>query len=193
MVVLSAGLKAISSDVIEAARVDGANEFQIFRRIILPLVSPTIAVVATTLVIQSLKIFDIVWVMTAGNYNTDVIATQMYKQLFNYQNFGLSGALAVILLLAIIPVMLVSINRFRGQEETDERTGQTISAKDGCKCFRHRWTRFLARFPLHVVIIVLALLWMTPTVGLLISSFRPANLISTQAGGRLSRPLSSLP
>jgi alpha-glucoside transport system permease protein len=118
MVVLSASLKGISSEVLEAARVDGANEFQIFWRIILPLVSPTIAVVATTLVIQSLKIFDIVWVMTAGNYNTDVIATQMYKQLFNYQNFGLSSALAVILLLAIIPVMLVSLNRFRGQEET---------------------------------------------------------------------------
>lgn len=118
MVVLSAGLKGISKEVIEAARVDGANEFQIFRRIILPLVSPTIAVVFTTLVIQALKIFDIVWVMTAGNYDTDVIATQMYKQLFNYQNFGKAGALAVILLLAIIPVMLASINRFRSQEET---------------------------------------------------------------------------
>ena len=118
MVVLSAGLKSISTEIIEAARVDGANEFQIFRKIILPLVSPTIAVVATTLIIQALKIFDIVWVMTAGNYDTDVIATQMYKQLFNYQNFGMSGALAVILLLAIIPIMLISINRFRGQEET---------------------------------------------------------------------------
>jgi alpha-glucoside transport system permease protein len=118
MVVLSAGLKGISSEVIEAARVDGASEFQIFRKIILPLVSPTIAVVATTLVIQSLKIFDIVWVTTAGNFNTDVIATMMYKQLFNYQDFGKSGALAVILLLAIIPVMLVSVRRFRGQEET---------------------------------------------------------------------------
>jgi alpha-glucoside transport system permease protein len=118
MVVLSAGLKGISTEVIEAARVDGANEFQIFRKIILPLVSPTISVVATTLVIQALKIFDIVWVMTAGNYNTDVIATMMYKQLFNYQDFGKSGALAVILLLAIIPIMLISISRFRSQEET---------------------------------------------------------------------------
>jgi alpha-glucoside transport system permease protein len=118
MVVLSAGLKGISSEVIEAARVDGANELQIFWRIILPLVSPTIAVVATTLVIQSLKIFDIVWVMTAGNYGTDVIATLMYKQLFNFRNFGVSSALAVILLLAIIPIMLISIRRFRSQEET---------------------------------------------------------------------------
>jgi alpha-glucoside transport system permease protein len=117
MVILSAGLKGISSEVIEAARVDGASEFQIFRRIILPLVSPTIAVVATTLVIQSLKIFDIVWVMTSGNFNTDVIATQMYKQMFNFNDFGKSGALAVILLLAIIPVMLISIRRFQRQEE----------------------------------------------------------------------------
>jgi alpha-glucoside transport system permease protein len=118
MVILSAGLKGISSEVIEAARVDGANEFQIFRRIILPLVSPTIAVVATTLVIQSLKIFDIVWVMTAGNYGTEVIATAMYKQMFNFNDFGKAGALAVILLLAIIPIMLISIRRFRSQEET---------------------------------------------------------------------------
>jgi alpha-glucoside transport system permease protein len=69
-------------------------------------------------VIQSLKIFDIVWVMTAGNYGTDVIATLMYKQLFNFRNFGVSSALAVILLLAIIPIMLISIRRFRSQEET---------------------------------------------------------------------------
>jgi alpha-glucoside transport system permease protein len=118
MVVLSAGLKGISKEVLEAARVDGANEFQIFRRITLPLISPTIALVATTMVIQALKIFDIVWVMTAGNYGTDVIATQMYKQLFNYQNFGRAGALAVILFLAILPVIFISINRFRAQEET---------------------------------------------------------------------------
>lgn len=118
MVVLSAGLKGISTEVLEAAQVDGATSFQVFRKIILPLVSPTIAVVATTLVIQALKIFDIVWVMTAGNYGTDVIATSMYKQLFNFQDFGRSGALAVILLLAIIPIMLISINRFRSQEET---------------------------------------------------------------------------
>jgi alpha-glucoside transport system permease protein len=118
MVVLSAGLKGISKEVIEAARVDGANEFQIFRRITLPLISPTIALVATTMVIQALKIFDIVWVMTAGNSGTDVIATQMYKQLFNYQDFGKAGALAVILFLAILPVIFISIGRFRAQEET---------------------------------------------------------------------------
>jgi len=113
MVVLSAGLKGISTEVIEAARVDGATEWQVVRRIIIPMLAPTIAVVVTTLVIQSLKIFDIVWVMTSGNFNTDVIATMMYKQMFNYQDFGKAGALAVILFLAIIPVMLISIRRIR--------------------------------------------------------------------------------
>lgn len=117
MVILSAGLKGIPTEVIEAARVDGAGEWQIFWRIILPILSPTIAVVATTLIIQALKTFDVVWVMTAGNYNTDVIATYMYKEMFNYRDFGRAGALAVILLLAILPVMLVNIRRFRSQEK----------------------------------------------------------------------------
>ena len=116
MVILSAGLKGIPTEVIEAARVDGASEWQVFWRVILPILSPTIAVVATTLIIQALKTFDIVWVMTAGNYGTDVVATQMYKEMFNFRDFGLAGALAVILLLAILPVILINIRRFRVQE-----------------------------------------------------------------------------
>jgi alpha-glucoside transport system permease protein len=116
MVILSAGLKGIPSEIMEAARVDGASEWQVFWRITLPILSPTIAVVATTLVIQALKIFDIVWVMTAGNFGTDVVATLMYKQMFNFRDFGKAGALAVVLLLAIIPVMLINIRRFRLQE-----------------------------------------------------------------------------
>ncbi len=118
MVVLSAGLKGIPTETLEAARVDGANEFQVFRRIILPLLSPTIAVVATTLVIQALKKFDMVWVMTAGNYGTDVVATLMFKEMFNFRDFGRAAALAVVLLVAITPVMLINIRRFRFQEET---------------------------------------------------------------------------
>lgn len=115
MVVLSAGLKGISTEVVEAARVDGASEWQVVRRIIIPMLAPTIALVVTTLVIQALKIFDIVWVMTSGNFNTDVIATMMYKQMFNYQDFGKAGALAVILFVAILPIMLISIRRVRFQ------------------------------------------------------------------------------
>ena len=118
MVVLSAGLKGISTEVLEAARVDGASEWQVFWRIIMPIMSPTIAVVATTLVIQALKKFDMVWVMTAGNYGTDVVATLMFKEMFNFRDFGRAAALAVVLLAAILPVMLINIRRFRAQEET---------------------------------------------------------------------------
>ena len=118
MVVLSAGLKGISTEILEAARVDGSSEWQIFWRIILPMLSPTIAVVATTLVIQALKKFDMVWVMTAGNFGTDVVATLMFKEMFNFRDFGRAAALAVILLVAIAPIILINIRRFRFQEET---------------------------------------------------------------------------
>ena len=83
MVILSAALKGISAELLEAARVDGANEWQVFRRIVLPLLAPTIAVVATTIIITALKTFDIVYTMTSGNFDTDVIANPMYKELFN--------------------------------------------------------------------------------------------------------------
>jgi alpha-glucoside transport system permease protein len=118
MVVISAGLKGIPIEVMEAARVDGASEWQIFWRILLPMLSPTIAVVATILVIQALKKFDMVWVMTAGNFGTDVVATLMFKEMFNFRDFGRAAALAVILLVAILPIMLITIRRFRRQEET---------------------------------------------------------------------------
>jgi alpha-glucoside transport system permease protein len=115
-VILSAALKSIPVDVLEAARVDGASEVSIFFRVIVPLISPTIAVVATTMVINLLKIFDIIYVTTGGNYGTDVVALEYYVQAFNFNDFGVSSALAVILLLAIIPVMVINIRRFREQE-----------------------------------------------------------------------------
>lgn len=116
MVVLSAGLKGLPADVLEAARVDGAGEWQIFWRIVLPLLAPTIAVVATTMVITSLKVFDIVYVMTNGNFDTEVIANRMYKEMFNVRHFGRASAIAVVLLVAIVPVMLCNLKRFREQE-----------------------------------------------------------------------------
>jgi alpha-glucoside transport system permease protein len=115
-VVLSAGLKGIPEEIIEAARVDGATEWQTLRHVILPMLQSTIAVVATTMVINVLKIFDIVYVMTNGNYDTEVIANRMYKEMFNFRHFGRASAIAVILLLAVIPVMLFNIRRFRQQE-----------------------------------------------------------------------------
>ena len=118
MVVLSAGLKGISSEILEAARVDGARESQIFWRIIVPILSPTIVVVATTLIIQALKKFDLVWVMTGGRFETDVVATLFFKEAFVIRNFGVGAALAVILLLWVVPIMVISIRRFQFQEET---------------------------------------------------------------------------
>ena len=118
MVVLSAGLKSISSDLLEAGRVDGAGEWQIFRRIIVPVLSPTIVVVATTLIIQALKKFDLIWVMTGGRFQTDVVATLFFKEAFIIRDFGAGAALAVVLLLWVVPVMVISIRRFQFQEET---------------------------------------------------------------------------
>jgi len=115
-VILSAAYKGIPKELIEAARVDGANEWQIFWRMTLPMMKPTIAVVATTMVINVLKVFDVVYVMTNGAFGTEVIANRMYKEMFHYRSFGRASAIAVILLLAIIPVMLVNIRRFREQE-----------------------------------------------------------------------------
>jgi len=112
MVILSAGLKGIPDTLLEAARMDGANELQIFFQVTMPLLRPTLTVVATTLIINVLKIFDIVYVMTNGNLGTEVIANRMYKEMFNYQNFGRASAIAVILLIAIIPVMVLNIKRF---------------------------------------------------------------------------------
>ena len=115
-VILSAGLKGISSELLEAARMDGATELQVFFRIILPLLAPTIAVVGTTIVITALKTFDIVYVMTNGQYGTEVIGTLFYHARFVNFDAGTAAAVAIILLITIIPVMLINISRFQAQE-----------------------------------------------------------------------------
>ncbi len=116
MVLLSSAVKGVPDDVLEAARVDGANEVQIFWRIIIPMIMPTVMVVATTVVVLVLKVFDIVFVMTGGNLGTDVIASRMIREMFNFRNYGRGSAIAVILLIAVIPVMVANIRRFRQQE-----------------------------------------------------------------------------
>ncbi len=113
MVILSAAIKAIPPDVVEAAKIDGASELQIFRMVTLPLVAPTLGFVATTMMINVLKVFDIVYVMTNGNLGTDVIANRMYKEMFNYHNTGVASAIATFLLVCIVPVMIVNIRRYR--------------------------------------------------------------------------------
>jgi alpha-glucoside transport system permease protein len=116
LVVFSAGLKGIPSEIIEAARIDGANEWQIFFYILLPMLKTVFVVVAVTMIINSLKVFDLVYVMTFGNYDTDVLANRMFKEMFTFGNFGRASAVAVVLLLAIVPIMLLNVKRFRQGE-----------------------------------------------------------------------------
>lgn len=115
MVLFSAALKGIPDELLEAARVDGANEIQVFFRIMLPYISGTIITVTTTIVIFTLKIFDVVWVMTGGQFGTEVIATQFYRQSFIARNAGYGSAIAIILLIAVIPVMIYNLRRIREQ------------------------------------------------------------------------------
>jgi alpha-glucoside transport system permease protein len=116
MVVFSSALKGVPEDLLEAARVDGANEIQIFFRIIIPQIQGTIITVTTTIVIFFLKIFDIVIVMTGGQYGTEVIGTQFYRQFFSNRNFGYGSAIAIILLIAVIPVMIYNLKQFGERE-----------------------------------------------------------------------------
>lgn len=116
MVILSAALKGIPGELLEAARVDGAGELTIFRRVIFPLMMPTIVVVATTLVIFAIKVFDVPYVMTAGLYNTDVLALRMYQLLYLSHNNGAASAVAIVLLIAVIPVLVFNLRQFRAVE-----------------------------------------------------------------------------
>ena len=116
MVVLSAALKGIPTEIIEAARVDGAGEWNIFRRIMLPMLSPPISIVTVWLFINVIKVFDIIYVMTAGGPGTSsrVIAYTMFVDTFN--GFpGRGAAVAVIMLLLMIPVMILNVSRFKSE------------------------------------------------------------------------------
>jgi alpha-glucoside transport system permease protein len=116
MVILSAALKGIPAELLEAARVDGAGELTIFRRVIFPLMMPTIVVVATTLVIFAIKVFDVPYVMTNGNFNTDVLALRMYNLLYLSHNNAAASAVAIVLLVAVVPVLVFNIRQFRAVE-----------------------------------------------------------------------------
>lgn len=116
MVIISAALKGISSELLEAARVDGANEIQVLRRIVIPLLRPVLTVITTTMIITALKVFDIVYVLTSGAYGTDVIARQLFQRVAN-SDYGRAAAVGVVLLVAVLPVLLFNIRSFRQQEE----------------------------------------------------------------------------
>ena len=115
MVVLSAAIKGVSIEVIEASRLDGASERQIFFRVIVPIIRGSIITVATTIAIVVLKIFDIIYVMTGGRYGTDVIANRMFVEFYEFFNDGRAAALATVLFLAVLPIMYVNVRNLRRQ------------------------------------------------------------------------------
>jgi alpha-glucoside transport system permease protein len=116
MTILAAALRNVPDELLEAARIDGASEWRVFRQITIPLIMPTIIVVVTTMVINVLKLFDLVYVMTGGNYGTDVIANRMYTEMYANFNQGRGTAIAVVLIVLIIPFIYMNIKRFLEQE-----------------------------------------------------------------------------
>jgi alpha-glucoside transport system permease protein len=115
MVILSAALKGIPDEIIEAAKIDGASRFTMFWRVMVPMIAPTLTVVTITMIINILKIFDVIYINTGGDFNTSVIAQAFYDQLFTFQNYGLGSAWAVVLTVAIIPFLIMNIRRIRGE------------------------------------------------------------------------------
>jgi len=116
MVVLSASIKGVSNEVIEAARLDGASERQIFVRVIVPMIRGSIITVSTTIAIVTIKIFDIVYVTTGGRFNDDVVANRMFHEIFQFFDDGRGAALATLLFIAVLPVMFINLRNFRRQQ-----------------------------------------------------------------------------
>jgi alpha-glucoside transport system permease protein len=116
MVVFSAAIKGVSAEIIEAARLDGATERQIFVRVIVPMIRGSIVTVSTTIAIVTLKIFDIVYVTTGGRFGDDVVANRMFHEIFQFFEDGRGAALATLLFVAVLPVMYINLRNFRRQQ-----------------------------------------------------------------------------
>jgi alpha-glucoside transport system permease protein len=116
MVILSAAIKDVPDDLVESARIDGASEVRIFFRVLIPYIRGTIITVATTVLILVLKVFDIVYVMTNGQFDTEVVANRMYNEMFKFGDYGHASALVVLLFVATIPVMIFNIRNLRAEK-----------------------------------------------------------------------------
>lgn len=118
MTILSASIKAIPDEIIEAASLDGVTGFGMFRYVTVPSIRPSIVVVITTVAITTLKVFDIVRTMTGGQFQTSVVANEFYTQSFRQFNFGLGAALAMLLFVLVIPIVIYNVRQLRLSEET---------------------------------------------------------------------------
>jgi alpha-glucoside transport system permease protein len=116
MVILSAAVKGVPKELLEAARIDGAKEMKIIFRVIIPYIKSTIVTVSTTILLLTLKVFDIVYAMTNGLYGTEVLASQQYKQMFKFLHYGRGSAIAMIILVAVIPVIWYNLKQFNKRE-----------------------------------------------------------------------------
>jgi alpha-glucoside transport system permease protein len=116
MTLLSASIKAIPDDIIEAARLDGVGGWKMFRHITVPSIRPTLIVVLTTITIATLKVFDIVQTATGGNFDTSVLAYEFYRQNFVAGNQGLSTAIAVVIFLLVVPIVIYNVRQMRRLE-----------------------------------------------------------------------------
>jgi len=116
MVLLSAAVKGVPVDTMEAARIDGASERQIFFRVVVPQIKGTIITVYITVLIGVMKVFDIVYVMTNGNFNTNVLGNEFWNQLSTNFNNGSAAAIVVVLMIAVIPIMIYQVRHFRAEE-----------------------------------------------------------------------------
>lgn len=116
MVLLSAAVKGVPVDTMEAARIDGANEKQIFFQVVVPQIMGTIVTVYVTVIIGVMKIFDIVYVMTNGGFNTNVIGNEFWNQFSTFFNNGSASAIVVMLMLAVVPIMIFQVRHFKAEE-----------------------------------------------------------------------------
>jgi alpha-glucoside transport system permease protein len=116
MTVLSAAIKAIPEEIIEAARLDGVRRIGMFRYVTVPSIRPALIVVLTTIAIGTLKVFDIVQTMTGGRFETSVVANEFYAQSFRANNQGLGAALAVLLFLLVLPIVVYNVKQLRASE-----------------------------------------------------------------------------
>lgn len=116
MVILSSAIKSVPDELLEAARIDGATEWQAFWKIVIPSILSTVVVVWTTVLITVWKVFDIVFVMTGGQEDTQVVAQQMVNEFFTNRDNGVGAALAVVLFIAVVPVLILNIRQFKADE-----------------------------------------------------------------------------
>ena len=117
MVIISSAIKGVPAELLEAARIDGASEVRSFFGITIPYIKGTLITVITTIVIFSLKLFDVVRVMTGGNNGTNVIANEFYLQMFSYNHAGRASAIAIVLLLAVTPVIINNLRQFNRERK----------------------------------------------------------------------------